>query len=141
MMNGESQPSDVGSGAEGLTGLLREAVNQIRAVPRPQELAGNIFERVAHWEPQENDAPAMHARRAAPVSRARKWTVATARAVAVVVLVAGAVALWLNSPTSHDPEPRVVRPNDPDQSSPADKAKESWPADKAKQKQSAAHAR
>jgi len=128
-MNGESRPADMGTGPEELTGLLREAVDQIRVVPAQQELARTIIERVAIWAPQ---TPAAVAQRTACVSRVRKWTLAAAAAIAVVALTAGAVAVWLHSTTSQDPVPRVVKPNDSNQPSPDDEAKE---------KRSAPHAR
>ena len=127
-MNGESRPADMGTGPEELTGLLREAVDQIRVVPAQQELARTIIERVAIWTSQECATPAAVAQRTARVSRVRKWTLAAAAAIAVVALTAGAVAVWLHSTTSQNTVPRVVKPNDSNQPSPDDKAKEKRPA-------------
>jgi len=64
-MNGESRPADMGTGPEELTGLLREAVAQIRVVPAQQELARTIIERVAIWTSQECATPAAVAQRTA----------------------------------------------------------------------------
>ena len=127
-MNGESRPADMGTGPEELTGLLREAVDEIRVVPAQQELARTIIERVAIWASQEYATPAAVAQRTARVSRVRKWTLAAAAAIAVVALTAGAVAVWLHSTTSQNTMPRVVKPNDSNQPSPDDKAKEKRPA-------------
>jgi hypothetical protein len=119
-MNAESYddlPKD-----EELTGMLKDVVEQVRAVPAPPEVVARLVDRAAGWSTSVTAAPAGVRHRPGP-GKIRWWGWA---AVATLGLLAMAVAtrdLWWKRPESIgivSPEP-IASVSDPGAQSPAPK--------------------
>jgi hypothetical protein len=100
-----SRPSQSAGAAEELTGVLREAVEQLQATHAPRDLAARGIERAAAWPPAKA-APAVGIGR-----RPWVWVVAAAAAVVALAAVgAGGVVCWVVWKTPGDDTPQAAAP-------------------------------
>ncbi|KPJ74845.1 MAG: hypothetical protein AMK72_07285 [Planctomycetes bacterium SM23_25] len=102
-MSGESSSFHVGPDAVAseLSGILKEAVEQIRAVPAPQEAVARHIERAAAWSDAE-DADVQ----ARPVSAGkRRWAFMAAAALVLIASTVVTAAHWMGRQTSSGQTP------------------------------------